>query len=98
MTVCGKKNYTHSEIKSHLNGENYSDTNLSKHEDCKEENGIQFSDPLRREDFEKEEPNFEEKEDSNESEYLGAINLMEKHNAMLPWTHMSLFWPSFVPN
>ena len=84
MTVCGKKNYTHSEIKSHLNGKNYSDTNLSKHEDCKEENGIQFSDPSRREDFEKEEPNFEEKEDSNESEYLGAINLMEKHNAMLP--------------
>ena len=29
---------------------------------------------MRREDFEKEEPNFEEKEDSNESEYLGAIN------------------------
>ena len=74
MTVCGKKNYTHSEIKSHLNGENYIDTNLSKHEDCKEENGIQFSDPLRREDFEMEEPNFEENEDSNEIEYLGAIN------------------------
>lgn len=68
------KNSINCEIDPHLKEERYNNTNSLKNEDFKEENGIQFSDPLRMEDCQMEEPNFGENEDSDEIEYLGAIS------------------------